>query len=137
MTQHKNRVQNSEFPKIYYYLQNPTNRVPFHSAPCPGFDASLNFAGNTRHFSEDPMPLNVVRLSEAPPLTDIVAHLRNLADQIEAGAHGEVDAVFAVIPSEDGWPHVFAWGNVAGVQDPIIQFELAKMWLLNNLVERS
>lgn len=83
------------------------------------------------------MALNVVQFSEAPPLTDIVAHLRNLADQIEKGTHGEVDAVFALIPSEDGWPKVFAWGDVSGVRDPVIQFELAKMWLLNNLVERT
>jgi hypothetical protein len=82
------------------------------------------------------MPFKVVQLSDTPPLTDIVGQLRNLADQIEAGTHGEVDAVFALIPQDDGWPKVFGWGNVSGVQDPVVQFELAKMWLLNNLVSR-
>ena len=83
------------------------------------------------------MVAEVVQLHDgAASLRDICAHLRSLADQIEAGEQGEVDAVFLIIPVQNDWPRVFAWGDVANVNDPVVQLELAKMWLLQNLVAR-
>lgn len=83
-----------------------------------------------------PADLKVVEIS-SPPLTDIPAHLRKLADAIEAGEHGEVGALFAVMPVEGGYPTVWGWGDIERKNDPVIQFELAKMWLLTNLTIRE
>jgi hypothetical protein len=83
------------------------------------------------------MSLNFVELSQKPPLTDVVANIRAFADRIEAGEYGEVDAVFALMPRANDYPKVWGWGEVSGVKDPVVQFELAKLWLLTNLVERG
>lgn len=84
------------------------------------------------------MSAEIVPLRDgAPLLTDIPGMLRELAAQIEAGEHGEVATAFLVIPVDDDFPSVFGWGDVAGGNDPVVQFELAKMWLLNNLVARK
>lgn len=83
------------------------------------------------------MALNVVQFSDSPPLTDVVACIRRFADRIEAGEFGEVDAVFALMPRQNDYPTVFGWGAVAGTNDPVVQFELAKMWLLMNLTARG
>lgn len=82
------------------------------------------------------MSAEVVQLHSGLSLNDIVGHLRGMADRIEAGEYGEVATLFAVMPDASGYPDVFAWGDVTGTNDPVIQFELAKMWLLTNLTER-
>jgi hypothetical protein len=73
----------------------------------------------------------------APLLSDIPGMLRAMADQIEAGEHGAVDAAFLVVPVSDAFPLLFGWGDVEGTNDPIIQLELAKTWLLNNITSRG
>lgn len=71
-----------------------------------------------------------------PNLADIPAMLRRLADQIEAGDWDEVETAFLLMPREGKFPKLFGWGNIQGKNDPLIQFELAKHWLCENLVER-
>lgn len=72
----------------------------------------------------------------SPNLADIPAMLRRLADQIEAGDWGEVETAFLLMPRAGDFPRLFGWGNVTGTQDPIVQFEMAKHWLVTNLVSR-
>lgn len=79
--------------------------------------------------------LNVVQLDKKP-VSDIPGMLRNLADKIEADEYGKVETLFAVMPVDGDYPKVFGWGAIDGKNDPTIQFELAKMWLLTNMVER-
>lgn len=69
-------------------------------------------------------------------LNDIPAMLRRLADQLEKGEWGEVETVFLLMPQSGDFPKLFGWGNVTGTQDPIVQFEMAKHWLITNLVSR-
>lgn len=71
-------------------------------------------------------------------LNDIPAQLRAMADRIENGDESgqAVTTVFCVVPVKGAWPRVFGWGDVEGQNDPVVQFELAKLWLLTNLVER-
>lgn len=84
------------------------------------------------------MTAELVKLRDgAPALSDIPGMLRRAADQIEAGAHGEVDAAFLILPVDGDYPHVFGWGDILNGNDPVIQLELAKMWLLTNLVTRG
>lgn len=73
----------------------------------------------------------------APLLTDIPGMLRQTADQIESGEYGKVDAAFLLLPVDDGYPRVFGWGDVGGGNHPVIQCELAKMWLLTSIVVRD
>lgn len=81
---------------------------------------------------------NVVLLRDgAPALTDIPGMLRSMADEIEAGEHGDVAAAFLLLPSADGYPALFGWGDITGANDPVIQCELAKMWLLTNITSRK
>jgi len=79
--------------------------------------------------------LKVVSIDRAP-LTDIPKKLRELADAIEAGDHGDVETLFAVMPRPESYPLLFGWGHVEGQSDPIIQLELVKHWLLTHLVAR-
>lgn len=81
------------------------------------------------------MPAEVIPLG-VPNLADIPAMLRNTADQIEAGAWGEIETAFLILPQSDGWPKLFGWGDITGINEPIVQLELTKYWLLNNLVTR-
>lgn len=73
----------------------------------------------------------------APLLTDIPGMLRQMANHIEAREYGEVTTAFLLLPVADGYPRVFGWGDVEGKNEPSIQFELAKMWLLANIVTRD
>lgn len=81
--------------------------------------------------------LNVVPLRESPSLTDIVAQIRAFADRVETGEHGEVSTVFVLMPCTGDYPKVWGWGDITGTNDPVVQLELAKLWLLTNLVERA
>lgn len=73
----------------------------------------------------------------APSLADVVGMLRQLADNIESGEHGSVESLAVIMPVEGDYPRVFAFGDVEGANEPVLQLELAKMWLLTNLVQRS
>ena len=83
------------------------------------------------------MGLTVVPLREGPPLSDVVAHIRAFADRIEAGKYGEVGAVFALMPRDNDYPTFWGWGDITGINDPVVQLELAKLWLLTNLTKRE
>lgn len=72
----------------------------------------------------------IVALHEGPSLHDIPAQLRALADRIEAGQYGAVEGLFAVMPREQDWPLILGWGVNDGAFDPIIQFEMARQWLV-------
>lgn len=74
--------------------------------------------------------LKVVPLHEGPSLREIPAQLRALADRIEAGEYGEVDGLYAIMPREQSYPQILGWGINDGAYDPIIQFDLAKQWLV-------
>lgn len=74
--------------------------------------------------------LNVIPLREGPSLQDIPAQLRALADRIEGGGYGEVEALFAIMPREQSYPVILGWGVNDGAYDPIIQFDLARQWLV-------
>ncbi len=82
------------------------------------------------------MTAEVIPLREGPSLMDIVGQIRAFADRIEAGEYGEVDAVIALMPRAREYPTLWGWGDVTGANDPLIQIELCKHWLLMNLVER-
>lgn len=79
--------------------------------------------------------LKVVRIDRAP-LTDTAACLRQMADAIDDGEYGVVPSLFVVMPRDDEFPLLFGWGDVEGNNQPIVQLELAKAWLINNLVAR-
>jgi len=74
--------------------------------------------------------LKVVPLREGPTLAEIPAQLRALADRIEAGNYGDVDGLFAIMPRERAHPVIIGWGINDGAYDPIIQFDLARQWLV-------
>ncbi len=74
--------------------------------------------------------LKVVPLRDWPTLAEIPAQLRALADRIESGEYGEVNGLFAVMPRECEYPVIIGWGINDGAYDPIIQFELARQWLV-------
>jgi hypothetical protein len=65
-----------------------------------------------------------------PTLHDIPAQLRALADRIENGEYGKVDGLFAVMPREHEYPLTLGWGIIDGAYDPIIQFDLARQWMV-------
>lgn len=74
--------------------------------------------------------LKVVPLREGPSLGEIPAQLRALADRIEAGEYGAVDGLFAIMPRDGSYPVIMGWGVSDGALDPIIQFDLARQWLV-------
>ncbi len=63
--------------------------------------------------------------------------LRRTADRIEAGELGAVETLFIVIPVANDWPRLLGFGDIDGKNDPMIQFDLVKHWLITNLVERT
>lgn len=83
------------------------------------------------------MSLTVVPFREGPKLNDIVGQLRAFADRIESGEYGEVEAVFAILPRDGDYPTLFGWGDITGANDPVIQMEMLKIWLLTRMVARN
>lgn len=83
------------------------------------------------------MALTVVPLRDGrPSLADVAGQLRQLANAIEAGEYGEVPTLLAVMPRDGDYPTLFGWGDVAGSNDPVVQLELAKIWLLTRMTKR-
>jgi hypothetical protein len=74
--------------------------------------------------------LKVVQLHDGPSLQDIPAQLRALADRIERQEYGEVDGLFVIMPREQEYPLTLGFGTIDGSYDPIIQFELARQWMV-------
>ena len=70
-------------------------------------------------------------------MNDIPGMLRRTAERIEAGEFGKIDAALVLIPRHGDYPTVFGFGDVERENDPAIQCELAKMWLLSNMVQRG
>lgn len=69
-------------------------------------------------------------------LSDIPAMLRQLADDIENGEHGEVSLCIAVIPREGSWPDLFGFGPTGDTSDAAVvgHLEMAKTWFVSNAV---
>lgn len=80
--------------------------------------------------------MNIVQLPFTN-LNDVSTKLRELADKIDAGKHGEVHSTFVVIPRPNDYPVIYGFGLVEGDNNPIVQLELAKVWFTNNLVGRA
>ncbi|MCA6108112.1 hypothetical protein [Bradyrhizobium cenepequi] len=81
---------------------------------------------------------NIVPIRDGgPALTDIPGMLRRMADQVEAGEFGKVSSAILLIPQADGYPLLFGWGDIEGRNDPIIQCEMAKHWLVENITGRK
>lgn len=80
---------------------------------------------------------NIALLRQAPSLVDIPGQLRQLADAIEAGAHGEVASMLVLVPREGDYPSIWGWGDVSDDNRPIIQLELAKAWFILNRTARA
>lgn len=83
------------------------------------------------------MTAEIVKLHHGAALNDIPGQLRQMADEIESGEYAEVDSLFVLMPRPGDYPNAFGFGDVTGGNDPIIQFELAKAWFVNNLVSRG
>lgn len=79
--------------------------------------------------------MKVIPLHQGPRITDIPAMLRQMADQIEGGELEARSALF-IVPVDSGWPRVFGWGKHLGDHGNIAVCEMAKTWLINNLVAR-
>lgn len=67
---------------------------------------------------------------------DIPTMLRDMAAQIEQGQRGEVSTLFLIIPRQGDYPDLFGWGDIHGFNEPLVQLELVKHWLCQNLVSR-
>lgn len=71
-------------------------------------------------------------------LNDIPERLRTLADGIENGEFGEVATLFVIMPKDVGdWPNLFGYGSNADSPHFVFQMELAKSWLVDNVVKRT
>lgn len=71
----------------------------------------------------------VVNLHDDPPLTDIPARLRLLADKLEHGDY-PAQAVYVLLADGERVPRLFGFGNVEGRNDAIIQLARASHWLV-------
>lgn len=81
--------------------------------------------------------LRVVPFNDGrPTLNDITGRLRLLADQIDAGEHGDVTTLYVLIARGADYPTTFGYGPIDGANDPIIQFELAKTWHVQAMIGR-
>jgi hypothetical protein len=71
----------------------------------------------------------------AKDLGNIPERLRDLASRLEAGEES-AGTLFVIIPVAGDWPRLFGWGDVDGRNDPMIQLELCRHWLVENMVDR-
>ena len=83
------------------------------------------------------MTAEVIKLIEGPTLHDISGQLRGLADRIDAGEYGEVPTLIALMPRERAYPTMWAWGDIDGLNEPIVQLELAKLFALSHITGRT
>lgn len=89
--------------------------------------------------TDDPPKLSVVSLHDGrPSLQDIPARLRLLADQLEAGDYGEYNSCLVIIPqSKNEWPIMWGYGDVDGINSPIITLTLALQKWINKIMARN
>ena len=71
------------------------------------------------------------------PKPSVSTMLRQLADSIDRGEIEGVEAALVLLPLDGGYPRVLGFGDMTGVNEPMIQFDLAKQWMLGNLVQRG
>lgn len=82
--------------------------------------------------------LKVVPIRECNAnLRDIPGLLRQMADNIDSGEYGDVASLFVVMPRDADYPTLFGWGDVEGDNAPLMQLELARMFLLTRVTERK
>lgn len=67
---------------------------------------------------------------------DIPALLREMADAIERGDHGDVVSGAGVLLDRDGRPVVFGWGQTDSVHS-IGMFQIGATWLATHRAERD
>lgn len=86
-----------------------------------------------------PKLAEVVKLNDGKPsLNDIPGRLRLLADQLEAGEHGEYNNCLVLIPQRsDDWPAMWGFGDVNGNNSPIITLTLALHKWVAKIMVRS
>lgn len=80
--------------------------------------------------------MTVIELRKAPLVNDIPGQLRQMADAIEAGEHGDVTTGLFLLPVSGDWPEVFGWGDIDGENHPIIQFQFALAKFSHNQMRR-
>lgn len=81
------------------------------------------------------MPLAEVVALRENRINDIPAMLRQMADEIEAGAVEATSALF-IVPREADFPAIYGWGEHLGDHGNIAVCEMAKIWFINNLAAR-
>lgn len=75
-----------------------------------------------------------------PPLNDIPARLRLLADELEAGAHGEYENCLVIIPQgrqNADYPIMFGYGSVDDYNNPIITLTLVLQKWIDRVMKRA
>lgn len=74
-----------------------------------------------------------------PPLNDIPGRLRLLADELEAGEHGEYANCLVIIPeiTLTDYPRMWGFGDVDGINNPIITLHLALQKWVNQIMGRT
>lgn len=72
-------------------------------------------------------------------LSDVPGMLRKLAEDIEAGEHGDVPLCLVVLPRDGEWPAVFGFGPTGDTTDAALigHFELAKGFFVYGRTERT
>lgn len=81
---------------------------------------------------------NIVRFPKSN-LSDIPAMLRKLADDIEAGTHGEVALCLAILPRPGDCPAIFGFGPDGDTSDAALigHLEVAKSVFVNHVMSRE
>lgn len=83
--------------------------------------------------------MNIERIWPNANLANIPHMLRALAQAIEAGDHGDVEALLIVMPPEAGdWPRCFGFGDDAVLDDARVigMLEMAKIFMANHSTSR-
>lgn len=75
----------------------------------------------------------IVQLRESPPLNDIPARLRYLADQIESGEQ-KADFALIIIDGDSPMPDLFGFGEVLETRALLGFLDLAKDRFIRQLV---
>lgn len=72
-------------------------------------------------------------------LRDIPACLRRMADQIETGEISPITSLIIVAPINGDWPSIFGFGEDHELDSIRVMgwLELAKLWFVNNIAERT
>lgn len=80
--------------------------------------------------------LKIVDLPRGPSLMDVSAHLRRIADEIEAGDWGDNPTGIFLMPRDGDWPALFGWGPNTSEAEVVFAMQQAVTFLTNTLVGR-